>query len=101
MVSRKCQFLRCYLSLSLSLSLSRFLLIYVRTYILTYISTDVNNGIRTRADVKSRDPGMAALLTEVYGDGKWRYTQFEISRFLKHMRLQFVSRITISTSERI
>jgi hypothetical protein len=39
------------------------------------IRTDVNNGIRTRADVERRDPNAAALLALVYGQGKWRYTQ--------------------------
>jgi hypothetical protein len=36
--------------------------------------SDVNNGIRTRADVKKRDAGLAQLLADVYGDGGWRYT---------------------------
>jgi hypothetical protein len=39
------------------------------------VRTDVNNGIRTRADIKKRDPKMASLLTQIYGDGSWRYTQ--------------------------
>ena len=36
--------------------------------------SDVNNGIRTRADVQRRDPQAAALLRQVYGDARWRYT---------------------------
>jgi len=39
------------------------------------VRTDVNNGIRTRSDVKKRDPKIASLLTQIYGDGSWRYTQ--------------------------
>jgi hypothetical protein len=29
--------------------------------------------LRTRDDVKKQDPQLAALLTEIYGDGPWRY----------------------------
>lgn len=38
------------------------------------VRSDVNNGIRTRTDVRKRDSGIASLLAEVYGDGAWRYT---------------------------
>ncbi len=32
-----------------------------------------SGGISTREDVKAKDPPLAALLTEIYGDGEWRY----------------------------
>ena len=35
--------------------------------------TDVNCSLRTRADVRTRTPAIAALLERVYGDGEWRY----------------------------
>ncbi len=38
------------------------------------VRSDVNNGIRTRADVKKQDAGVARLLADVYGDGGWIYT---------------------------
>ena len=36
---------------------------------------NVNNsgGVRTRDDVKQKDPQLAALLAEIYGDGPWMY----------------------------
>jgi hypothetical protein len=32
-----------------------------------------SGGLRNRDDVKKQDPQLAALLTEIYGDGPWRY----------------------------
>ena len=32
-----------------------------------------SGGLRTRDDVKQKDPQLAALLAEIYGDGPWRY----------------------------
>lgn len=32
-----------------------------------------SGGLRVRDDVKQKDPELAALLTEIYGDGPWRY----------------------------
>ncbi len=32
-----------------------------------------SGGLSVRADVKSKEPALAALLTDVYGDGSWRY----------------------------
>jgi alpha-glucosidase len=32
-----------------------------------------SGGLSTREDVKAKDPLLAALLTEIYGDGPWRY----------------------------
>merc|ERR1740121_1554156 len=36
--------------------------------------TDVNAGIVRRAGLRGALPGLGALLQEVYGDGRWRYT---------------------------
>lgn len=38
-------------------------------------NANVNNsgGIHERDDVKKKDPELAALLSEIYGDGPWRY----------------------------
>jgi hypothetical protein len=32
-----------------------------------------SGGLRAREDVKQKDPELAALLAEIYGDGPWRY----------------------------
>ena len=32
-----------------------------------------SGGLSVRDDVKKKDPPLAALLTEIYGDGEWRY----------------------------
>ena len=32
-----------------------------------------SGGLKVRDDVKQKDPELAALLTEIYGDGPWRY----------------------------
>eukprot|EP00929_Paragymnodinium_shiwhaense_P002330 TRINITY_DN102559_c0_g1_i1.p2 TRINITY_DN102559_c0_g1~~TRINITY_DN102559_c0_g1_i1.p2 ORF type:complete len:118 (+),score=28.82 TRINITY_DN102559_c0_g1_i1:498-851(+) len=36
---------------------------------------DVNAGILTRAHLRERLPGLAALMEEVYGDGHWFYNE--------------------------
>ena len=35
--------------------------------------TNNSGGLAVRDDVKQKDPELAALLTEIYGDGPWRY----------------------------
>ena len=40
----------------------------------------------TRQALKAYDPGLAALLTEIYGDGKWRYTPVETRTNLPHFQ---------------
>ncbi|EFJ48643.1 hypothetical protein VOLCADRAFT_117556, partial [Volvox carteri f. nagariensis] len=37
------------------------------------IRTDVTSGVNTRGQLQQRDPGLAALMARVYGDGSWRY----------------------------
>jgi hypothetical protein len=37
------------------------------------VRQDVNAGIRTRAELKSKDPVLACLMQEVFGDDEWRY----------------------------
>jgi hypothetical protein len=39
------------------------------------IRLDATSGVITRQQVKARDPGLAAVMTNVYGDGPWRYQQ--------------------------
>jgi hypothetical protein len=34
-----------------------------------------SGGARTREQLKAKDPALAAILTEVWGDGEWRYTK--------------------------
>lgn len=36
------------------------------------IRTDVNGGVNTRAGLKARDPRLAAVMAEMFGDGAWR-----------------------------
>ncbi len=40
----------------------------------------------TRQSLKAYDPGLATLLTEVYGDGEWRYTPVETRTDLPHLQ---------------
>ena len=40
----------------------------------------------TRQALKAYDPGLAALLTEIYGDGDWRYTQPAARTHLPHLQ---------------
>lgn len=44
-------------------------------------SADVNSGVNTRELLKQRDPPLAALLAEVYGDGPLRYGHFAAQPF--------------------
>ena len=39
----------------------------------------------TRQALKAYDPGLAALLTEIYGDSEWRYTSVETRTNLPHL----------------
>jgi hypothetical protein len=36
------------------------------------IRKDVNGGLNSRDLVKSRDPRLASIMAEMFGDGKWR-----------------------------
>ena len=38
------------------------------------VRVKVTSGLTTRAAVKKRDPRLAAILAEVWGNGKWRFT---------------------------
>ena len=40
----------------------------------------------TRQALKEYDPGLAALLTEVYGDSEWRYTPSTVRTHLPHLQ---------------
>ena len=45
-----------------------------------------NNYGNTRQALKEYDPGLAALLAEVYGDSEWRYTPLAMRTHLPHLQ---------------
>ena len=45
-----------------------------------------HNHVNTRAELKIYDPGLAALLTEIFGDNAWRYTLPETRLHLPHLQ---------------
>lgn len=47
---------------------------------------DQHNHVDTRDKLKEYDPSLAALLTEVYGDTGWRYTQAVTRTHLPHLQ---------------
>ena len=47
---------------------------------------DEHNHIDTRKELKTYDPGLAKLLTEVYGDTDWRYTPATARTHLSFLR---------------
>ena len=47
---------------------------------------DEHNHVDTRDKLKAYDPALAALLTEVFGDGDWRYTQAVTRTYLAHLQ---------------
>ena len=47
---------------------------------------DQHNHVDTRDKLKVYDPALAALLTEVYGDKDWRYTQAVTRTHLAHLQ---------------
>lgn len=47
---------------------------------------DEHNHVDTRDKLKAYDPALAALLTEVYGDREWRYTQAITRLSLSHLQ---------------
>ena len=47
---------------------------------------DQHNHVDTRDKLKEYDPALATLLTEVYGDGDWRYTQAITRTHLSHLQ---------------
>ena len=44
------------------------------------------NAVNTRAALKKYDPGLARLLTEIFGDGDWRYTPPATRTHLPHLQ---------------
>ncbi len=44
------------------------------------------NAVNTREELKMYDPGLAILLTEVFGDSDWRYTLPETRTHLPHLQ---------------
>ena len=47
---------------------------------------DLHNHVDTRDKLKEYDPALAELLTEVFGDMDWRYTQAVTRTHLSHLR---------------
>ena len=47
---------------------------------------DQHNHVDTRDKLKEYDPALASLLTEVYGDGDWRYTKAVARLSLLHLQ---------------
>ena len=47
---------------------------------------DQHNHVDTRDKLKDYDPALATLLTEVFGDGDWRYTQAVTRLRLSHLQ---------------
>ena len=47
---------------------------------------DQHNHVDTRDKLKKYDPSLAALLTEIYGDTDWRYTQAITRTHLSHLQ---------------
>ena len=47
---------------------------------------DQHNHVDTRDKLKEYDPALASLLTEVYGDADWRYTQAVTRMDLSHLQ---------------
>ena len=47
---------------------------------------DQHNHVDTRDKLKDYDPTLASLLTEVYGDMDWRYTQAVTRTYLSHLQ---------------
>ena len=49
-------------------------------------SAEHKNPIKTRAALKTYDPGLAALLTEIFGNSDWRYTLPATRTHLPHLQ---------------
>ena len=47
---------------------------------------DIHNHVDTRDKLKAYDPALAALLTEIFGDTNWRYTQAITRTHLLHLQ---------------
>ena len=45
-----------------------------------------DNTINTRTELKSYDPALAALITEIYGDSGWQYTSLTARAHLPHLQ---------------
>ena len=47
---------------------------------------DLHNHVDTREELKTYDPELAKLLTDIYGDGDWRYTPATSRTYLPHLQ---------------
>ena len=52
----------------------------------TWFHSTLTNAVNTRAALKKYDPQLARLLTEIYGDGDWRYTPPARRGHLPHLQ---------------
>ena len=52
----------------------------------SWFHATTGNTVNTRAALKTYDPGLATLLTEVFGDSNWRYTLPAARTHLPHLR---------------
>ena len=52
----------------------------------TWFHSTQTNAVNTRADLKTYDPGLARLLTEVYGDNNWLYSPPATRTHLPHLQ---------------
>ena len=50
------------------------------------VNDDLDNHVDTRDKLKAYDPALAALLTEIFGDTNWRYTQAITRTHLLHLQ---------------
>ena len=53
---------------------------------LSWFNATQFNAVNTREELKMYDPGLAMLLTEVFGDSDWRYTLPEMRTHLPHLQ---------------
>ena len=49
-------------------------------------NSPTRNHVNTRTELKNYDPGLAALLAEIYGNGGWRYTPPTARTHLPHLQ---------------
>ena len=52
----------------------------------SWFNSTLTNAVNTRAALKKYDPGLARLLTEIYGDGNWRFKPPATRTHLPHLQ---------------
>lgn len=51
-----------------------FFAVLTESWFSSTLRDDLNGGVRSREDVKGRDPGVAKIMQRDWGDGSWRFT---------------------------